>query len=119
MVTLAGFKERFPEFSTVSDERIQIFLDDSSLMIGTNWGKLQDLGTYYLTAHNLEIAEQSAGGDSGAMNPVSNESVGSVSTGYATNTSDKESNQYYMSTTYGQRYLELRSRIAVGAVFSI
>jgi hypothetical protein len=59
MVTIAEFRERFLDFSdsgAYPDSRIQLFLDDSSLLIGDNWGTCKDLGIMYLTAHYLVIS---------------------------------------------------------------
>lgn len=112
----ASFKIRFPEFDSESDTRIQMFIDDSVVILNpAYWGEKYDLGLYYLTAHILTLANKTAAGSNTLSGPVSGRSVDGSSVSYATFTPGDESDQYYMSTAYGQRYLALRKTLGVPA----
>ena len=105
MVTPATFKARFPEFNSVDDARIQIFIDDSVSVTNSKCPNY-DLMVSYLTAHLITLADKTDAGDSSTTKPVASESVGDVSVGYG-GTAGKPGDSYY-STAYGQRYLDLR-----------
>jgi hypothetical protein len=122
MVTIAEFRERFLDFSdsgAYPDSRIQLFLDDSSLLIGDNWGTCKDLGIMYLTAHYLVISNAENSGITSSANQVSSKSVGSVSESFATPTFKNENDYFYSSTSYGQRYLSYKKIVGVGSVVSV
>lgn len=56
-LSYADFMIRFPEFSLVSEEMVQAFLDDAELEMDTaTWGTLLDVGHGYLTAHKLTLS---------------------------------------------------------------
>lgn len=118
-VTPATFKTRFPEFDSVADARIQLFIDDSVVILNESfWGAKYDLGIYYLTAHYLTLAEKSeSGGTSGTSGAISSRSVDGTSVTYASITPDDSSEGYYLSTTYGQRYIALRKKLSTGATY--
>jgi hypothetical protein len=122
MATTADFRSRFPEFSdsgVYPDSRIQLFLDDSSLLIGDNWGTCEDLGIMYLTAHYLIISDGENGGITSSVNQVSSKSVGSVSESFANPTFKNENDYFYASTSYGQRYLSYKKIVGTGSVVSV
>lgn len=81
MSTLANVRRIAPELSTVSDGGIEAFVEDARLELNPErWGRLYDRALALLTAHlaslaNIELAA--------AAGPVTSESVGSVSRGYA------------------------------------
>lgn len=113
MATLAEFRTRFPEFGSTTDDRINLFLGDSEILIPTSWGDIRDLGIYYLTAHNLAVATKTATGNTAGVQGVQSKSVEGVSVTYQS-TTISEDNIYYASTSYGKRYLELKKRLSVG-----
>ena len=118
MVTPTTFKIRFTEFNSVEDDLIQMLLDESYLLLSAST-KYQDVMVLYHTAHILTITQSQQEGDSGASLSVSSEAVGSVNTSFNVPTSDDETLSYYMSTSYGQRYLEYKQALSVGNVFSV
>lgn len=119
MVTPATIKARFPEFATVDDSKIQIFIDDAILILNeTFWGTKYDLGVSYLAAHFLSLALSSEAGAASAIGAVSSRAVDGVSISYSTMTPENHGDAYYSSTMYGQRYLALRRTLPVAA-FSV
>lgn len=119
MTTTAEFKARFPEFDSIADARVQIFLDDAALVMDSGiWGGIYNLGQAYLAAHYLSLAEKSsAGGSAATAGPVVSRSVDGVSVAYAgTPSAPSNSNAaYYNSTQYGQRYMVLLKNLGVSA----
>lgn len=118
MIDPASFKVRFPEFASESDPRIQLFIDDSVIILNSvYWGEKYDLGLSYLTAHYLTLANRSeAGSISSGGGAVASRNVDGVAVTYTTAQPANESDAYYLTTTYGQRYLALRKTLAVAAV---
>jgi len=117
MIDPASFKIRFPEFAAESDPRIQLFIDDSVIILNsTYWGEKYNLGLYYLTAHYLVLANKSeAGSISSPGGAIAGRTVDGVSVTYTTAQPKNESDANYMTTTYGQRYLALRQTLGVPA----
>lgn len=117
MIDPASFKTRFPEFAAESDPRIQLFIDDSVIILNSvYWGEKYDLGLYYLTAHYLVLANKSeAGSITSAGGAIAGRTVDGVSVTYTTAQPKNESDAIYMTTTYGQRYLTLRKTLGIPA----
>ncbi|QQP86939.1 DUF4054 domain-containing protein [Entomomonas asaccharolytica] len=114
---LDDFRARYPEFDSISDGRINVFIEDAQLQVSAKiWGKLYQQGVLALAAHLLKSnpnANGSGSGGNGSPFPVSNKSAGSLSIGYAVPTVSDNDDSSYMLTIYGQRYLQLRKLVAV------
>jgi hypothetical protein len=116
MITPALFKIKFPEFMGESSARIQLFLDESLLILNEAfWGNKYDLGLYYLTAHFLSIAKQSNAGNTKSSGQVSSKSVDGASVSYNVAPLANQSESYFSSTIYGQRYISLRNKLGLVA----
>lgn len=116
MIDPSSFKIRFPEFSCADDVRVQMFIDESVIILNeTYWDTKYDLGLYYLTAHFMEIAGESEGGSTGSTGPVQSQAVDGTNISFAITSTDKDDVIYYSSTIYGQRYLALRKTLGVPA----
>ncbi|MCK5603145.1 DUF4054 domain-containing protein [Candidatus Pacearchaeota archaeon] len=119
MITPSTFKVRFPEFDSVDDARIQLFLDDAELILNSAyWGDKLDLGTSYYTAHALASAPGAEGGSSaGTTGPVSARAVDGASVTYGSSApvAGSQGEAYYLSTSYGQKYLALVKSLGVAA----
>jgi len=110
------FKSRFSEFACLDEARIQIFIDDAIIILNeTYWGEKYDMGICYLAAHYLALAEKTKNGSAASNNPISNRAVDGVSITYATPAPEDQTDAYYSSTSYGQRYLALRKTLGVPA----
>jgi len=113
----ADIKARFPEFDTIDDARIQIFIDDAVIILNiVYWGAKYDLGLAYLTAHYLALAGKSEAGSITSVGAIASRAVDGASVGYINATPDNTSDAYYMSTSYGQRYLALRKTLGIPAI---
>lgn len=116
MANLTDFRTRFPEFDdpVATDERVELFLGDSELIVPKSWGNVRDIGIYYLTAHNLAVSIKTSSGNVGGISQVASRAVEGVSISYNNKTADNNSEDYYSSTSYGKRYLDLERRKNVG-----
>jgi len=116
-ITPAEFKTRFPEFDSLADARIQLFIDDAELELDEDrWGDLYDKGLSYLTAHLLYIGEQTSTGQGEGGGPLSTKAVGDVSLSFGSYlTTNKDANSFN-ATSYGQEYYRLMMMVGMGAV---
>lgn len=112
----ASFKIRFPEFDSVADARIQVFIDDAVIILNSvYWGDKYDLGLNYLTAHYLALGTKSEAGSITSNAPIASRSVDGTSTSYSVPVAKDIADAYLASTAYGQRYLALRKTLRVAA----
>ena len=111
MITSTNFKIKFPEFTSTSDAKINLLIDEAYLSIGAKYGKFQDTAVLYFVAHNLVIETNGLNAMSAT---VSSQSVDGVSVSYAMPTTINEINAYYGSTGYGQKYLYYFNIVRVG-----
>lgn len=121
--TITEFRTRFPEFSDDTefpDLRIQLFLDDSAnFHMGTDenrWANKYNFAQCYLTAHLLTVGTGSEAGDvSSKAGTVSSKSAGGVSVTRSVMTKARsDADEFYMSTTYGQQFLNVRNMCFAG-----
>lgn len=116
-VTPAEFKIRFPEFGSVLDARVQLFLDDAELELDTSrWGDRYDKGQALLAAHYLTLSLKAASGASSSSGTVASKSIGDVSVSYAVASSVSKTEDFYSSTIYGLEYLVLARLVGAGMV---
>jgi hypothetical protein len=119
MITADSFKLRFGNFACYTDEKIQVFIDEAVLILNEIWwGDKYNLGLNYLTAHllSLSVKEESASNKAVATSgPISSKSVDGVSVSFSSYSPQDEDDAFYMSTTYGQRYLQLRGSLGIPA----
>lgn len=123
--SVATFKARFPEFASVEDATVQVFMDEAIMEVNDTWiEEYRTPGVLHLTAHLL--ASQGLGvstpGDSGASvtGGVKRRTVGDVTTEFNGISSGGGSGLVgtYSTTRYGQRYLEMK-RINFPAVLAV
>jgi len=112
-VTVVTIKARFPEFASLGDDTIAMYLAEAERSHNAGqWGGKSDDGLSYLTAHLLAMFGASGDGcDDPAPGPVTSEREGAVAASYAV--SDEAKQSEFGSTKYGRRYLELRRTIFV------
>lgn len=101
-VTATSIKDMFPEFSTKTDSFIDIYIDNSKLMICSDFfGNRYDMALSYLTAHYLKTSL-----DNGKE--VVSEKVDALSRNYKSSSGENG----YLSTTYGREFLNIKSSIS-------
>lgn len=123
-IDIATFRARFPEFSDIveyPDARIQLFIDDSVLYLGADesrWCGKYDLAQAYLSAHLLVSGEKTELGDSSAsVGAIQSKTAGGVSVSKAHVPKDRSDlDDFYMSTSYGQQYLNIRNLCFIGVL---
>lgn len=122
---VATFKIRFPEFADDTEypnARVQLFLDDAAnSYMGTDegrWAGKYDYAQAYLAAHLLTIGTSAEAGDSSVKSgPVSSKTAGGVSVSRVVVAKDRSDlDDFYMATTYGQQFLNIRNTCFVGVV---
>lgn len=102
-------KSYFPEFASLSDGFIQLYIDQAVLSINTAvWLGKSELGVAYLTAHLLTLINRGGNGQAG---PLTQESVGDLSRSYGQVTIPN-ANEYSL-TVYGVEYLRLRKSLII------
>jgi hypothetical protein len=116
-ITPTTFKTRFPEFASLTDARIQIFIDDAELELDEDrWGDLYDKGLSYLTAHLLYVGEQTSAGQGEGGGPLSTKAVGDVSLSFGSYLTADNKATAFNATSYGQEYYRLMIMVGMGAV---
>lgn len=111
-ITPADFKVRYPEFDSIADDRINVFLGDAQLEVDENiWDTLYERGVFALAAHMLALGEKSSGGTSGSVGALNKRRIGDVELGFTVYTPDSSSEAYYNGTIYGQDYYRLLLRV--------
>lgn len=127
MVTVASIRARFPEVSEIvayPDARIQVFIGDSALFIGACFGGYSDLAQSFLAMHLLTLAESTSGSiessEGGALGAVTSEAVDKVSYSRGINAIDQNHpDAGYLSTTYGQQFLQVRRTACAGGMMVV
>ena len=116
--TPAEVKARFPEFAVVDDDRIQIFIDDATLIMGRPrpWGDYYKMAMAYLVGHFLYLGEASATGDGDAVGPIKRKEVDETVIEQAVSASSQGPGDNYEATAYGMRYLQVVRLLFSGPV---
>ena len=112
-VSVETFLTRYPEFKGVDKARIKTVLADAAPQISAKqWGNLYEQGVCALAAHFLALSGADDVDGQGSGQPalsVSGMSADGLSISYGSGNAGL-SGEFgtYDSTSYGQRYLELR-----------
>lgn len=122
-ITLATFRTRFPELTSISDPVIELYLDDAELLLNEDyWGTKYELGVYYLAAHYTSRGVTAAGTTPGSLpssGTPSSRTVDGVSVVYnntfASPAGGKDRLAEYGLTIYGQRLTQLIRTLGVPA----
>ena len=122
-ISISTFRVRFPEFpvTLVTDERVQLFLNDTILHIGedeTRWMGRYDYVQAYLAAHLLKVSIDTETGDSSTKaGVITSRGSSGVSTSAKINNADRsDSDDFYISTSYGQQFLLTRRQCFPGVL---
>jgi len=113
--TVADFQARLPEFSTIDDATIQLFLDDAALIMSgsAKWLEYYDVAQVYRAAHFLSVSQHSLTGDTGALAPISHQEVDDVVIKTA-NAPIAPTFDDLLSTSYGKRFMMYRKICLTG-----
>ena len=115
MASVVDFQTRFLEFSDTENTRVQMFLDDATLVMGSEsrWLGFYDVAQLYYTAHLMVVAEATEFGDSGILAPVKHQEVDDVVIKNAISDVSPTLDDLY-STSYGKRYVSYRRKVFAG-----
>lgn len=136
--TVAEFRVMFPEFSEVSDEMVQLRLDEGMLWVDAFWYPVDaKFAVLYAAAHYLSLHDKASGGEissgeeggggGSVVDPeigkvwiksvrfrdrsISYERVGASDTKESGSGSEAAASaEFWESTPYGQMYLSYRRR---------
>ncbi len=119
MISAADFQTRFPEFCEEDDERIDLFLGDAALFMGSEarWLRFFDLAQAYLAAHLLTVANVTEAGDSGVLAPIKKQEVDDVIIEQAVSSISVNQDEI-LTTSYGKRYYNYR-RICFTGIYGV
>ena len=121
MATVSEFYARFPEFACKSADRVQMFLDDATLIMGSEsrWLDFYKVANLYLAAHLLYLAEAVLSGDGSAMYPLKKQEVDDVIVEQAiANREIRPEIEDFYSTMYGKNYVRYR-RICFTGMYGV
>ena len=109
MASVVDFQTRFPEFCDVDDDRVQMFLDDTALLMGSasRWLDFYEVSHVYYAAHFLVVAEHSESGDTGIVAPTKEQVVDDVVIKNAISDLNPSFDEL-LSTSYGKRFNQYR-----------
>jgi hypothetical protein len=117
MATLADIRARFPEFAAVSDDRVNLFLGDTALLMASvdsgKWLDFYDLAQSYYTAHLIYVGEAQAAGDGTVQAPTKKQEVDDVIIEHAVSGVTATMDDLH-SSSYGKRYMQYRKLCLVG-----
>lgn len=112
--TVNDFRTRFPELASgdpPTDDQIQLYLDEAAVVVNLSaCPDLADLMQLYYAAH--EFSKSGANiqqGQNTNVGPASSTTVGKLSQSVQIGTASmpSQSDEYFMSTVYGAKYLTL------------
>ena len=117
MATLADIRTRFPEFVSISDDRVNLFLGDTELLMSSvdsgKWLDFYDLAQSYYTAHLLYVGMQQAAGDGTVQSPTKKQEVDEVIIEHAVTANTATMDDLH-SSSYGKRYMQYRKLCLAG-----
>ena len=118
-MTPSEFKTRFPEFSTETDARVQLFITDADPMFDVaRWDSLYSLGVANYVAHFLTVANaQAAAGAAGKMLDTKlSKKVGDLAVTNSEIALSARMKDPFMATPYGIEYRRLARIVGMGAL---
>jgi len=115
MPTLADFRSLFPELSTYTDGQVNLWLTQSSPFFDkTRWGDLLFLGVLNWVAHQLVMSKANTSQqvmDDGIM-----KKVGDIAKPREASLMNKQADNPYYRTYYGQQYLYYQQIAGIGSI---
>lgn len=119
-VTLGTFRTRFPEFASIADATLQLYIDDAVADLDQGiWGDTAtaDRATSFFAAHRVATSLDAGGGAvSGQGGALASASADGVSSTWVQPEGLSALDLALWSTVYGQRFLELRNRFLSGPI---
>lgn len=114
-------KRRFPELSLVTDERVEVAILESTIIMGDDVNRwlgqeIYYMANSYLVAHLITVMEAQFMGDDSSLAPVKKTSVDHVEIEYAVSATPNFNDSELASTSYGKRFLFYRNMCFTGGI---
>lgn len=120
------FKQRYPQFNTLQDSTIDVFLQEALMHVDTTWANPFRLKAHGLVAGHLLVCEGygTAATVGGVVNVqalkdlgVKQFSIDDMSVTLADASSQSGSgDDHFMTTNYGKQFVELRKKLFGGGI---
>lgn len=115
-MTPAEFKAVFPEFTSTSDEAVQLRIDMSEPYFNAaRWGSFLSEGVSNFVAHQLALSAQNQA-TGGISSDTTKKKVGDVEVMSSELMLQRKAENPFLRTIYGQRYLYLLKLVGLGAL---
>lgn len=126
---LVTFRAIFPEFVTIADDTVNVWLNDATDTLSqTAWGDCYGHAVLYYTAHNLALSQNRAAdavvdGSSvrtqATAGVITSASDGRLSTSFADSSANgSQRDKWFSKTEYGQAYIAKRRECLHGSRIS-
>lgn len=104
--TLEQFREIFSEFNSISNTKVNYYMDLAKGKVGKNaFGDCYAQAVYLMTAHDLVMSNP----DRASSAEKASEKVGDLAISYNTSTTGDDLDAYLRQTQYGNQFLNLRN----------
>ena len=115
--TAEDVKQRYPELTATTDGVINMAIGDAVPFFDQErWGSFFAQGFCAFVAHQVRRNENAAAGGGAVAGAIASKTVGDVSVSYQAAALLRAGDAYYATTHYGQRYLQLRRIVGLGAI---
>jgi hypothetical protein len=115
MLQLSDFRTRFPELASYTDAQVLLKIQDADAFFDpARWDDLLDLGMAYWVAHELVLGSLNA--KQQATDDAVMKKIGELSKQRDGELMNKQADNPYYRTTYGQRYLYYMNYVGAGGV---
>lgn len=116
-MTPSEFKALFPQFTSETDARVQIFIDLAAPYFDvTRWGDFYSEGIANWVAHSIVVANAEATASTSVIDAddATTETFGRISTQRSPDLAKMAAKDPFLRTTYGKRYAYLRRMVGMG-----
>lgn len=115
--TAAEIKARYPELAGIAGPTVNLAIADAEPWFDvTRWDSFYAQGFAAFVAHMLTVDKKTAAGGQATAGPQQAKSVGDASVSYTAVQFRNPTDAFFATTTYGQRYLQLRRLVGMGAL---
>jgi hypothetical protein len=112
---LADFRATFPELSNYTDAQVTMWITQATPFFNTDrWGDMLFLGMLYWAAHQLTVSNANA--TQQLVDDGLTKKVGDISKTRDTTLMNKQADNPYYRTYYGQQYLYYQQLVGVGGI---